>query len=170
MKNKGKLSNPAIVATVANSEAGQTVLKNASESQKAIVEQGTKTAFFILKLAIGLGAVYFIYTKIAGRFISFSENKNYPASNITDNQASAKAETIYQAMKGFGNGFDIVKQAIAGVNYNGFVKIYNAFGNREGAIPFSGKMNMIEWFNDQFNESELQQLNFLVPNIFAKTI
>ncbi|WP_130736735.1 hypothetical protein [Flavobacterium sp. J27] len=167
---KEKLGNPALIASVANSEAGQTAIKNASENQKAVVETAKNVIPFLVKTLVFLGIGYVIYKKISNRFEPLQENKNYPVSNITDNQASAKAETIYQAMKGAGNGFETVKQAIAGVNYNGFFKIYNAFGNREGAIPFTSKMNLIEWFNDQFNTYELQQLNFLVPNIFSKTI
>ena len=69
-------------------------------------------------------------------------------------------------MLGFGNGFEIVKTNIAGLNYNAFIKVYNAFGHRQGSIPFSDKMNMVEWFSDQFDADELTQLRFLVPNMF----
>lgn len=151
MSNTNKLGNPAVIA-LANSEAISKVL-----------------IFTVKALVVG-GVGYFIYKKFINRFESYPENKSYPPANITDNQAEAKAETIYQAMKGLGNGFETVKQAIAGINYNAFVKIYNAFGSRIGANPFGSKMTLTEWFNDQFNSEELAQLNFLVPNVFAKTI
>lgn len=159
---KAKLGNPAIAAALLNSDI-------AKEKMKARSEVATKTIPFVLKSLFVIGLGVFVYYKITNNFKKFSENKNYPNSNITDNQAKAKADALFEAMKGFGNGFEIVKEVIAGLNYNAFVKVYNAFGKREGIVPFSGKLTLTEWFNDQFSVAELQQLNFLVPNIFLKT-
>jgi hypothetical protein len=162
IKNKNALGNPAIVAAALNSDA-------AKERIKASNEIATKTLPFVLKTVFFIGIGVFAYYKITHRFTSLSENKNYPQSNITDNQAKAKADTIYEAMLGFGNGFEIVKNAIAGLNYNAWIKLYNSFGSRQGSIPFSEKMTLTEWFNDQFSVSELEQLRFLVPNVFKQS-
>jgi hypothetical protein len=166
---KPALRNPAAVmevSEVAKSEAGQTVIKNASENQKAVIQATASVIPFIVKSVFVLGIGYWVYRKYINRFESLREVSNYPDSNITNAQAITKAETIYGAMKGAGNGFQIVATNIANLNYNAWVKVYNAFGNRQGAIPFSSKMNLVEWFADQFNDEELAQLRFLVPNVF----
>lgn len=163
-KNKSKLGNPAVL--LATSEAGQKAISNASENQKAVVQATASVIPFVIKTVIVIGIGTFIYYKYTNRFVSLKENPNYPVSNITNNQASTRAEVIYNAMLGFGNGFEIIKTNIAGLNYNAFIKLYNAFGSRQGSIPFSEKMNMVEWFSDQFDEEELTQLRFLVPNMF----
>lgn len=168
-RRKPALRNPAAVmavSEVAKSEAGQTVIKNASENQKAVIQATAQVIPFIIKTLFVLGVGYFVYSKYSNRFEKLSENNNYPNANITNSQASTKAETIYGAMKGVGNGFQIVATNISGLNYNGWIKLYNAFGNRQGVIPFSSKMNLVEWFADQFSEEELAQLRFLVPNVF----
>ncbi|WP_445718009.1 hypothetical protein [Flavobacterium sp.] len=163
-KNTKKLGNPALL--IAGSEAGQKAISNASDNQKAVVQATASVIPFLIKTIVIVGGGLYLYYRFTNRFISLKENPNYPVSNITNNQAQTKAESIYNAMLGFGNGFEIVKTNIAGLNYNAFIKVYNAFGNRQGSIPFSDKMNMVEWFTDQFDESELNQLRFLVPNMF----
>jgi hypothetical protein len=158
---KKKLGNPAVAAIV-NSDAA----KNASEGQKAVVQATASVIPFFLKTGFVLGVGYVIYNKWTNRFVPSKEVSYYPTANITTSQAKTKADAIYGAMKGYGNGFQIVAANIAGLNYNGWVRVYNAFGNRQGVIPFSSKMNLTEWFADQFNEEELAQLRFLVPNVF----
>ena len=158
---KSKLGNPAVLA-VANSD----VAKNASESQKAVVNATASVIPFFLKSAFVLTVGYVAYNKWTNRFVAAKEAPYYPAANITTSQAQTKADAIHVAMKGIGNGFQIVAANIAGLNYNGWIRVYNAFGNRQGVIPFSSKMNLTEWFADQFNEEELAQLRFLVPNVF----
>lgn len=163
-KNKNKLGNPAVM--LATSEAGQKTISNASENQKAVVQATASVIPFVVKTVIIVGGAMYLYYRFTNRFVSLKENPNYPVSNITNNQAQTKAESIYNAMLGLGNGFEIVKTNIAGLNYNAFIKVYNAFGHRQGSIPFSDKMNMVEWFSDQFDADELTQLRFLVPNMF----
>lgn len=159
---KKKLGNPAAVAAVANSDT----VKNISESQKAVVSATASVIPFFLKTIFVLGVGYVVVNKWTNRFVPAQEASYYPAANVTTSQAQTKADTIYTAMKGVGNGFQIVAANIAGLNYNGWVRVYNAFGNKQGIIPFSAKMNLTEWFADQFNEEELAQLRFLVPNVF----
>jgi hypothetical protein len=163
-KNTKKLGNPALL--IAGSEAGQKVISNASDNQKAVVQATASVIPFLIKTLVIVGGGMYLYYRFTNRFVSLKENSNYPVSNITNNQAQTKAETIYNSMLGFGNGFEVVKTNIAGLNYNAFIKVYNAFGNRQGSIPFSDKMNMVEWFSDQFDEEELTELRFLVPNMF----
>jgi alpha-acetolactate decarboxylase len=156
-----KLANPAVAAVV-NSDAA----KNASEGQKAVVQATASVIPFFLKTIFVLGVGYVVVNKWTNRFVPAKEASYYPAANVTTSQAKTKADAIHGAMKGFGNGFQIVAANIAGLNYNGWIRVYNAFGNRQGVVPFSAKMNLSEWFADQFDDEELAQLRFLVPNVF----
>lgn len=162
---KKKLGNPA-VATILSSEAGQKAINNVSDNQKKIVQATASTIPFLIKTVVVLGIGAFVWYKYANRFKSLNENPNYEQSNITESQAKTKAESIFSAMYGFGGNYSLVAQNLAGVNYNGFIRIYNAFGLRQGSIPFSSKMNLVQWFSDQFNEDELEQLRFLVGRNF----
>jgi hypothetical protein len=159
---KNNLGNPAVATVLSNDN----VTKSIASTVETKNEIAKSTVPFVVKTLFVLGLGYFVYYKIVNRFVSLKENSNYPTSNITNAQAVTRADSIFEAMNGLGSNLEIVKQNIAGLNYNGFIKVYNAFGSRQGSVPFSSKMTMIEWFNDQFNTSELEQLRFLVPNIF----
>lgn len=155
-----KLGNPAAVA-VAASPAGQ----------KAI-EKTIDIIPFLLKGLILAGLGYFVYYKITHKFDKLALNPNYPPANISDASAQSRAEAIYTAMYGAGNGFETVKQQINGVNFNGFTKIYNAFGIRKSfnhiVLINKSEGNLIEWFYDQFSPGELAELRFLVAGIFKQ--
>lgn len=160
--SKGKLSNPAAIAAVANSPQGQKAMEN---SQKAI-DKSLEVVPFVIKTVFILGILGFAYYKFTNRFKPLKENSDYPNANVSEGNAKTKAEAIFNAMIGFGANVDAVASNIAGLNYNGFVRVFNAFGERQGSVPFSDKMNMVEWLYDQFDEYELTKLRFLVPNIF----
>lgn len=151
-QNKG-LGNPVVTAVAAG--AGQEVVK----STASVIP-------FLIKTAVFLGLGYIVYRKVVTRFMPLKEISSYPASNITNGQAQTKAESIYGAMRGFGANFEIVSANIAGLNYNGWIRLYNAFGKRSTANPLEAKMDLTEWFVDQFDEEELAMLRFLVPNVF----
>jgi len=121
---------------------------------------------WLFKVAVGGIVIYSVIQGFKRRFVSLNEVSGYNNSNISYAQAEMKANMMHQAMRGFGNGFKIVRENIAGLNYNGWVRLYNAYGNRESTIPFSDDMNLIEWFQDQFSNSELSELRVLVPNVF----
>lgn len=165
MKKQG-LHNPAIVTAVASTPAGQraitTTLQRANEgvNTTASIVKGT------LKLGLFLGIGLFVYKKIFNGFSALNENKKEKPSSISKAMAKNKAEAIYSAMYGVGNGFKSVRQNLIGVNYNGFVRIYNAFGQRKGVNPFAKPMTLTDWFTDQFSPSELMELRFLIPNFF----
>lgn len=153
-QNKG-LGNPALVAMASNSDT----VKTTNEIAKSTVPFIVKSLF-----VIGVGA--FIWYKISTRFVAIKENPNYPPSNITDGQAKTKADAIFQAMYGIGANFDIVAYNLNGLNYNAWVKVYNAFGDRRGSDLQKG--NLVEWLTDQFSDYELEQLRFLVSNVFRQ--
>ncbi|RDI07044.1 hypothetical protein [Flavobacterium sp. AG291] len=164
-KNKKGLGNPAVLA-VASSPAGQQAISNISETQRKVTDAGIQILPFVFKTLFVAGCGYVAYRLWTDRFIKLGTNPNWPASNINDAQADARAEAIYQAMVGFGADKDAVAMNIAGLNYNGWVKVYNAFGNREGILPFSKEMNLVEWINDQFSGDDLLELRVILPGVF----
>lgn len=147
------LKNPAMTAIAA--------------TNPELVQKTAKTAMIlgIVTIAAVAGFGYYqIYYK--HRFRKMSFDKNAPNSNVTPDVARVKADTIYKAMYGARIGFSEVKQTLSGVNRNGFIAIYNAFGKRKPAdVLFatnSNKLDLIAWFNDQFSVSQRQELRFLV--------
>ena len=164
-KNKGILRNPAVLAA-ASTPAGQNALTKSTEITANAANKGIDLLSWGIKLAVLCGGAYYVVSLFKKRFINMNTNSNYAPSNITDGQAVAKADALYEAMYGVGADVDIVATQIAGLNYNGWVKVYNAFGNRKGVNPLGDAMNLVEWFNDQFDEDELLQLRFLVSGVF----
>lgn len=164
MKKQG-LHNPAVMA-IASSPQGQKAIANTLVNANATVNATASIVKGVLKTGFFLGVGYFVYKKIFNGFSSLSEDKREKPSNISTGMAKNKAEAIFSSMYGLGNGFKSVKQNLMGVNHNGFIRIYNEFGQRKGINPLSKQMTMIEWFTDQFNPSELMELRFLIPHFF----
>jgi hypothetical protein len=164
MKVKG-LHNPTIIAA-ASTPQGQKAIANTLENANASVNATFSIVKGVLKTGLFLGIGYYAYKKIFNGFSPLKENKRDRPSNISSGMAKNKADAIYSAMYGMGNGFKSVKQNLMGINANGFVRIHNAFGLRKGINPLSKKMNLIEWFNDQFSQNELMELRFIVSNFF----
>lgn len=135
----------------------------------AVVAQQTASVIpFIIKLAIVGGLGYWAYGKITGRFQPLKTNPNYPASNVSDAQAITRANAIKSSLATFdftGHEFETTQANLAGLNYNGFIKVYNAFGKQSGHF-FSGNLNLIEWIHDQFNETEINKLSLLLGGAF----
>ncbi|MFK8294816.1 hypothetical protein ACI760_01320 [Capnocytophaga canimorsus] len=159
MKKRGsnKLGNPAAVVAVTDYAA-----KNPKVVSKA-VNVG------LILLGVGILAGGYMYYKyfFSNTFKKIAFDKNNAPSNISTVQAQLRADKIYKAMKGFGNGYNEVYQALKGTNRNGFIAIYNAFGKRKPATDVLGignrkDMSLTEWFADQFSSSELEKLRFLI--------
>lgn len=165
MKRQG-LHNPAVLTSVASSPQGQKAIASTLENTSAGVNATATIVKGVLKTAVFVGIGYWAYKKIFNGFSPLKENKRGKPSNISIGMAKNKAEAIYSAMYGMGNGFKSVKQNLMGVNPNGFIRIHNAFGLRKGINPLSKKMSLLQWFTDQFSQNELMELRFIVPNFF----
>ncbi len=120
---------------------------------------------FLLKTIVVVGIGYYAYEKFVNRFQELKYNSNYPPANISDAQAETRAAGIYSSITLFGNSVQNVAANLKDVNYNGFVKIYNAFGKHTGTL-LGGELNLVEWLNNQFDTEQMAQLRFLVPGLF----
>jgi hypothetical protein len=168
---KRGLNNPAVIAAAAASPAGQKAIEKGIETANNAVSGSLSIVKGVLGIAFFGGVGYFAYTKIFNGFTPEREDNRYTPSNVSTGVAKAKAEAIYQAMYGAGNGFNMVKsilQYVNGerINHNGFIRVYNAFGKRNGQIPFSKEMTMTEWFIDQYSASELLELRLIIKDFF----
>jgi len=155
------LNNP-IAATTISSVAGSKSIQNT-----------IKWTFVAgVLIVVGLTAHY-IYKH---RFVKMLQNRNYDQPNISFSEARLKADNLYNAMVGFGANYEKVKAQLLGVNYNGFVLIYNAFGKRESGLQKINPLNfglvnkgmtLTEWLLDQFKSSNrLADLRALLPGKF----
>lgn len=147
-KKKSNLGNPAVVA------AGAAV---ATKSAEAIP--------FLIKLFTVLGVTYYVYTKYTDRFVKRKENTSYPPANVSMAQAEARANAIYSSIGIVSNDFENVARQVSGLNYNGFIRVYNAFGHRKGTW-LGGDLNLEEWCYNQFKRSQVLQLSFLLNGAF----
>lgn len=159
MRKKG-LSNPAVVATVLASPQGQKTIANSQENAKKGISAGITLFKFLL---IG-GLVTVLYYKVFKGFSKLQEDVRFKPSNINVTQAKARAEAIYTALLGFGANYKTVENNLTGLNHNGFIRVYNEFGERRSATLV--KMNLVEWLQDQFKEDDITKLRFLIKGFF----
>lgn len=145
---KSKLGNPA--AAVAGVK---------------VVEQASTAIPFLIKTFTLLGIGIWAYKTYTNRFIKLKENSSYAPANVSLAQAKGKADSIAASIGWVSNDFDNVSKQLAGLNYNGFVRVYNAFGEHGGTL-LKGQLNLIEWIKDQFTSYQVQQLSFLLGGAF----
>lgn len=139
-----------------------------STPQTEIIKQTASVIPFLIKTAVVGGLIWYAYSRFTNRFVKLPENPKYPKANISDSQAKTRADAIASSLAFFdwqGDEFSITSQNLAGLNYNGFVKVYNAFGKQKGHL-FAGDLNLIEWINDQFTPYEVSQLSLLLGGAF----
>lgn len=153
---KNGLSNPALIAL--STPQGQQILANAGKVQSKAIDLG----FSILKIGLLCLGGYLVYRKITNAFHKRKENSQYRPANITVATAKLRAENLYKAMFGIANDFNAILLNLSGLNFNGYARVYNAFGERRGADL--KKQNLTEWLYDQCSPTQLAQLKFATNN------
>lgn len=163
MTTKNKISTQKRAGAKASSASVRRAKLNGTTT--TVIEQTASVIPWLIKFAVVGTVGYLIYRAYTKRFESLKENKNYPASNISDAQAETRADAIYASIGWFSNDFDNVKQQFVGLNYNAIIKVYNAFGKQTGTL-LGGELNLFEWCRNQFNSEEIAQLRFLTGGAF----
>ncbi|WP_395077740.1 hypothetical protein [Flavobacterium sp.] len=153
---KNGLSNPALLAL--STPQGQQALANVSKVQSKAIDLG----FSILKIGLLCLGGYLVYRKITNAFKKRGQNNQYQPANISVGLAKIRAENLYKAMFGVANDFNAIMQNLSGLNYNGYNRVFNEFGERRGA-DFK-KQNLTEWLYDQCSATQLAQLKFMTNN------
>ncbi|WNM19278.1 hypothetical protein [Flavobacterium capsici] len=153
MPSKSKIGNPVLLAEAVN--------------KSEVNKQVASVLPFLIKFAVVGTAGYLIYRSWSNRFVKISENSNYPQANVSLAVAKSKADAIEGSMGWFTTDYNTVAAQLTGLNYNGFVRVYNAFGKRRGQL-FGGQLNLIEWLQDQFRGEDLTKLSFLLNGAFFR--
>lgn len=159
-QNKSSAKKPRHTMAASSKRRGLRAI-DPTASSKLIAEGG----LFLLKTGVLLALGYFLWNKYTNRFVELKYNKNYPDANITEAQAVTRAEAIYSSIGWVSNSFDTVANNLTGLNYNGFVRLYNAFGKHTGTL-LGGELDLIAWIKNQFSEYEVEQLSFLLNGAF----
>ncbi|MNE66442.1 hypothetical protein D3C80_1619960 [compost metagenome] len=153
---------------VASSPAGEQAISRSIETKAEIAKQSASALPFIIKtsfiVAIVAGGGYLLYRAWSDRFKKKDEISTYPKSNLTTAQAETRAKAIKSAVTFFSTDLATIKEAVANVNYNGMIRIYNAFGRTD---EFFGKdKDLFEFLADELSASELAEIRFLIPGFF----
>lgn len=138
------------------------------DPRATVVKQTASVIPFLIKTAVICGIGYYVYYRFTNRFVKLRENSNYPVANVTIAQAKTRADAIAGSIGWFSNSFDAVADSLAGLNYNGFIRVYNEFGEHSGTL-FAGDLNLIEWIKNQFTEDEILQLSSLQNGVFFRS-
>jgi len=149
----------------ASSASARRAKLNAANTSTAVITEVASVIPWIIKFSIVGTVGYLIYKSYTNRFESLKENKNYPPSNITEAQATIRANAIYSGIGWFSNDFENVLAQFDQMNYNAVIKIYNAFGKRSGTL-FGGELDLFEWCRNQFTADEIAQLRFKTNGAF----
>lgn len=145
-------SLPAVVS------AGPDVVKSTGKIAEQTVPFIIKTLFVLGLVAVGLS----LYNN---RFVEWSLRGDLKPANISDAEAQARAATIHNSVGFVYDSFDSVYQALSGLNYNGFVKVYNAFGRRSLTGIGDGD-TMVDFIISHYSNEEILQLKMLLNGAF----
>ena len=140
-------------------------LNGVLDAQTEIVRQTASIIPFLVKTAVICGIGYYAYKKYTNRFVSLKEISKYPDARISLAQAKSKADSIAGSITWTGNSFNNVADNLSGLNYNDFIRVYNAFGQQTGTL-LGGDLNLIEWIQNKFSEYEVEQLSSLLNGAF----
>lgn len=102
-------------------------------------------------------------------------NKDYPPSTLNQVQALAIADRLYAAMVISGTDEAAILKALSGLNYNDFIKVYDAFGRRqyskfwgnEGDPLTSDKHHLITWLTNELEPADIKQIEKIIPNLLS---
>ncbi len=131
-----------------------------------VIEQASSALPFLIKLGALITVAVVGYKMYTNRFVKLKENSNEPPANISLAQAKVRADSIAGSISTFSNDFENVSKQLSGLNYNGFIRVYNAFGHHRGTL-FGGDLNLIEWLHNQFKDDfQIKQLSFLLNGRF----
>lgn len=143
----------------------QSKLGNPLDTSSTIIEKSAEVIPFLIKFAVFAGVGYWAYSSYTNRFIKRKENATYPDANVSFAQAQARANSVYSSIGLFSNDFANVSRQLSGLNYNGFIRVYNAFGHKTGTL-LGGDLDIEQWCANQFTPYEVQQLSFLLGGAF----
>lgn len=129
---------------------------------KEIVTQTASVIPFAIKLALVCGVFYYAWSRYNKRFVEWDYRTFSPPApaNISYAEAESRADAIEKSAGWFGGDFETLQRNLAGLNYNGYVRLHNAFGKRNpGIVGFLNEdLELEPWLrkvvhdDDKFNQ------------------
>lgn len=166
MKTKSTSKKPLKKSSVAKGKKG--ALRGA-DIRQSVIEQSTSVIPFVLKTLFVIGVGYWGIRMYKNRFKERPEISDYEDANITVPEAESRADAIFGAIGIFLGDFDTIVNAFShpqGLNYNAYIRIYNAFGKRKSTY-LQKEMNLTEWFSDKLSDYQKQQIATLTSGVIV---
>jgi len=121
-----------------------------------------KSVLTVVVVGGTLALAYYLYTH---RFKKWPYDNDLPDANVSESQAKARATTIAKSLALFGDDFDAVATALSGLNSNGFVRVYNAFGKYDEGWG-QDDTTLVEFLNKHYSQYQVSQLSALLNGAF----
>ena len=105
-------------------------------------------------------------------------NPNLAKSTLSDVQAKAISERLYAAMKGIGTDENAIYSALSGLSENDFVRVYESFGKKQYSLTWgnvgdpltSDNHHLVTWLTNELEDSEIKELQKVIPNLLMVSI
>lgn len=148
----------------------------------AIASAGKKTAQYVNdnKYNIILGATVLFGGYMLVRWLtkprpSITYDPSKPQPTITVAQARFKANKLMSAMENPGTDENAIFETLAGMTYNDFAMISDAFGMKyydkvigaEGGWLLNDEYDLTSWLRFELSNAELEQLHSVMPNVIT---
>lgn len=98
------------------------------------------------------------------------EKEDDSKSGITEQEARAYAERLYEAMKGIGTDEEAIKKILQPLTLHDYNRVYNMFGLRKyfvnGEAAFLGEnLSLTEWLIQELSDNDIIELKKLNRNL-----
>lgn len=134
---------------------------------------------FLSKNLILVSIIVFLIYSIWDKIISFIKGTplkrlNTIGATFSDTKALEISESLYISMHRYGTDEEKIFNSLKDISLPNFNKVYNSFGKRyysqemgiDGTILLDTKIDLLGWLNAELNDSELEYLKEISPNVF----
>ena len=134
---------------------------------------------YSINVALITAAIFIIYM-IWDKIIAFLKDTTFKrlssiGSTLNDTEVRDQTNKLYIAMNGYGTDEETIYSVLEDISLPNFNKIYNEFGKKyydqnlgiNGNVVFDFKLDLLGWLNAELNDSELNHLKSIAPNVFV---
>ena len=162
-KNKVHIARKPLALPAAKRGKGLSGIEDI-DPRITVVKETATVIPWLIKFAIIAGTAYYLYSRYTNKFSAMQEITTYPKANVTTLEAQSRAEAVYGSMGYFTDDLQTALSALSGLNYNGFVRVYNAFGKRTGRL-LGGNLDLVAFIHQQYPD-DIDKFKFLFNGTF----